>query len=182
MKIKKNIKAFFKELITIIVGILIALGINNWNENRKDKKYIDQISSSIHKELTETNADILENIVIQESFIDSLDYYLEDNKISLLEITMKSNGFYLPTIKINSLKALSNSKIELMEYDKISALANIEEQKENLKTKSERLADFLYSNLKETERDKKEYMKLLISDIINTEKPLQKGIESIIND
>lgn len=179
---KKNIKAFFKEIITIIVGILIALGINNWNENRKDKKYIDQISSSIHKELTETSEDILENIVVQESFIDTLDYYLKDTKISLLDVTMRSNGFHLPAIKINSLKALSNSKIELMQYKEISALANIEEQKESLKMKSERLADFLYSNLKETEKDKKEYMKLLILDIINTEKPLQKGIESIIND
>ncbi|MDW5290710.1 hypothetical protein [Formosa sp. PL04] len=42
---------------------------------------------------------------------------------------MKVNEMYIPTIKINSWKAISNSKIELMEYDKVSTLANIEEHK-----------------------------------------------------
>lgn len=179
-RIKRNIKAFVKEIIPVIVGILIALWINNWNENRKDTDYMNQISLSINKELTETNEDINTNITLQKSFNDTLGFYLENNKISLLDITMKAQGVYMPTIKINSLKALSNSKIELMEYEKIAALANIEEQKEILKMKSERLVDFLYSNTKETGKDKKEFLKLLMMDIINTELALQKGIESIM--
>lgn len=177
---KKNIKAFVKEIIPVIVGILIALYINNWNENRKDKKYISQISSSINKELSETNKDLLDNIITQKSFVDTLNFYSRDNKISVLDITIKSKGIYIPAIKINSFKALSNSKIELMEYSKISALANIEEQKEILKMKTERLVDFVYSNTQETGKDKKEFMKLLMLDIISTEKALQKGIESIL--
>ena len=179
-KMKKNIKSFIKEIVTIIVGILIALWINNWNENRKDKKYIEKISSSINKELTETNEDIIDKIAIQKTFIDTLDAYMNNEKISLFDVIIKAKGIYIPSIKINSLKALSNSKIELMEYDKISALANIEEQKEMLRIKSERFQDFVYSNVKETGKDKKEFMKLLMQDIINTEIPLQKGIESII--
>lgn len=178
---KKNIQSFLKEISTIIVGILIALWINNWNENRKDKNYITQISSSINKELVETNIDIIDKIAIQKSFIDTLTVYLNNDKISLFDITIKANGIYIPSIKINSLKALSNSKIELMEYNKISALATIEEQKEMLRIKSERLQDFVYSNIKETSKDKKEFMKLLMVDIINTEIPLQKGIQSIIS-
>lgn len=67
---KKNIKTFIKELVTIIAGILIALGINNWNENRKDKNYINQISALINQELAETNIDVTEKIEIQKSFID----------------------------------------------------------------------------------------------------------------
>jgi hypothetical protein len=179
---KKNIKTFIKELVTIIAGILIALGINNWNENRKDKNYINQISSLIDKELAETNLDIVEKVATQESFIDTLDVYLNDDKISLLDITMKSKGLWLPTIKINSFKSLSNSKIELMEYDKISAFSNIEEQKEILRMKSDRLGDFVYSNMKETGFDKKEFMRLLLQDIIGTEKAIQVGIESVLKE
>ena len=173
---------FIKELATIVAGILIALEINNWNENRKDKNYINQISSLINKELSETNVDIIEKIEIQKSFIDTLDFYLQDNKTSLLDLTIKSKGIYLPTIKINSFKSLSNSKIELMEYNKISAFANIEEQKEILKTKSERLADFVYPNVKETGIDKKKFMRLLLQDIISTENALQIGIESVLKE
>lgn len=179
---KKYIKSFMKEIVPVVIGILIALYINNWNENRRDKNYINHISSSIDKELTETNKDILDNISAQRSFIDTLDFYLENDKISLLDITMKAEGINIPSIKLNSWKAISNSKIELMEYDKVSTLANVEEQNEILKMKTEKLADFLYSNTKETGKDKKEFMKLMMLDIIHTEIPLQNEIERILND
>lgn len=177
---KENIKTFIKDIIPIVVGILVALWINNWNETRKDKNYLDQITSASNKELTETNEDIKENLLLQKSYIDSIDAYLIDDNISLLDITLKNKGIYVPTIKINSWKAISNSKIELLDYKKISALANIEEQKEMLKMKSMRLVDFLYANPKETGKDKKEFLKILMLDIIGTEESIQKGISNII--
>lgn len=177
---KENIKTFIKDIIPIVVGILVALWINNWNETRKDKNYLDQITSASNKELTETNEDIKENLLLQKSYIDSIDAYLIDDNISLLDITLKNKGIYVPTIKINSWKAISNSKIELLDYKKISALAIIEEQKEMLKMKSLRLVDFLYANPKETGKDKKEFLKILMLDIIGTEESIQKDISNII--
>lgn len=89
---EKKIKAFVKEIVTIIVGILIALWINNWNENRKDKKYIHHITTSINKELSETRDDIINNIATQKSLIDTLDFYKKEDKISLFDILKKVNG------------------------------------------------------------------------------------------
>lgn len=179
---KKNIQALIKEIVTIIVGILIALWINNWNENRKDKKYIDQISSSLNKELTETDEELISNIAIHKSLVDTLDFYKTDDKISIFDVVMKVNGIQTPTIKINSWKAISNSKIELMEYDKVSTLANIEEQKELLKTKSQNLVNFIYPNTKEAGIDKKDLLKLMILDIISTEITIEKQIEQLIKE
>jgi hypothetical protein len=176
---KENIKAFLREIVPIIVGIMIALWINNWNENRKDKKYISQISSSIDKELTETTKEIIDNVATQKSLIDTLDFYKKDDKISIFDIVMKVNGIQMPTIKINSWKAISNTKIELMEYDKVSTLSDIEEQKELLKAKSQNLMNFIYPNTKETAVDKKELLKLLMLDIITTEITIQKQIAEI---
>lgn len=173
-------KYFIKEIIPVTVGILIALSISNWNENRKDKNYINQISSSIDKELNETTEDIIANKKIQNSLIDTLDFYKNYDKISLFNILTKVDGIHMPTIKINSWKAISNSKIELMEYDKISALANIEEQKELLKTKSENLMNFIYPNTKETGIEKKQLLKLMMRDIISTETTIQNEIDRII--
>ena len=115
----------------------------------------------------------------QRLLVDTLDFYANDTRISLLDIVRKNNGIYIPSIKINSWKAISNSKIELMEYDKISALANMEEQKETLKAKSDRFSDFVYSNPKETGKDKKEFMKILMLDIIGTEVSLQELIRKV---
>lgn len=179
---KKNIKTLITEIIPIVVGILLALWINNWNENRKDKNYINQISSSIDKELSETTEDIIATKTIQKSLIDTLDFYKNDDKISLFDILTKVDGIHMPTIRINSWKAISNSKIELMNYDKISALANIEEQKEILKSKTQNLMNFIYPNIKEIGIDKKELLKLMMLDIISTEVTIHKQIEGIIQE
>lgn len=174
---KKNFKSFIKEIIPVIVGILIALFINNWNEGRKEKKYIEKIFLSVNKELAETDADIANILSLQKSYIDTLDFYFNNDKISLKDIILKSNGINIPTIKLHSWKAISNSKIELVDYDKLSALANIEEQNETLSKKTERMGDFLYANINETGKDKKEIMKMLFMDIMGTEIAIQNGIE-----
>ncbi len=178
---KKIIKVFIKEIVPIIVGILIAMYINNWNENRKDKKYINQIFSSISKELTETNEDITYIIPTQKSLIDTLKFYSENSKISFLDIMKKNNGFHIPSIKLNSWRAISNSKIELLNYDKVSILANIEEEKTVLKMKSDRLATLIYSNIKKSGKEEKETMIILLMDLIQTETSIQNEIERITN-
>ena len=90
---------------------------------------------------------------------------------------LKADGIHMPSIKINSWKAISRSKIELLEYEKISALASIEEQKELLESKTELLINFLYSNIKETGSYKKELIILMMQDIIVTEKVIHLTLD-----
>ena len=87
-------------------------------------------------------------------------------------------GITIPTIKTSTWKAVSNSKIDLVSYKKIVALSNIEEQKEILKSKSDYLMHFLYSNLYATDKQKKEVLKILLLDIIQTEKTTLQYIDS----
>lgn len=42
-KIGKYLGYAFGEIILVVIGILIALQINNWNENRKSKQELDRI-------------------------------------------------------------------------------------------------------------------------------------------
>ena len=177
---KKNILAFIKEIVPIIAGILIAMYITNWNEDRKDKKYINQMFLSINMELAETNEDIIHKMTLQNSLIDTLNVYKKDNKISLYDIARKVNGINMPIIKMSSWKAISSSKIELMDYEKISSLSNIEDQKELLRLKNESLMTFIYPNINDTGIGAKELLILRMNDIINTELVIQNEIEKII--
>lgn len=177
---KKYLEAFVKEMVPMTIGLLLALLINNWNENRKDEKYIDQMFSSIEKELGETNENIISNLVSQESLVDTIDLYVNNDQVSLLDLVIKAEGIYMPPVKLNSWKAIANSKIELIEYAKLSAFSNIEEQNDILKMKASRFVDFIYANAKDTGKDKKEFMKILMSDIIDTEKIIQQEIEKIV--
>ncbi|WP_396634138.1 hypothetical protein [Maribacter sp. R86514] len=98
----KTIIEFFKEILTIIVGILIALFINNWNEDRKDAKYMNKIFVSMEKELKETNEDIKKKMPQQQTLIDTLEFYKKNDTISIFDVMMKVNGVQIPQIRISS--------------------------------------------------------------------------------
>ena len=69
-----------------------------------------------------------------------------------------------------------------MDYDKLSILSDIEEGNDLLKYKQNNLLDFIYSNLTETGRKEKLKMKLMIEEIMNTQKSTQEDIRKILNE
>lgn len=175
-----QISKLVREIIPVIIGILVALVINNWNEERKDKNYLDKIFFSIEKELEESKVGIEEIIPKQKALIDSLEVHYDNDAVSLIDIILSANGLQAPEIKTNAWKAIASSKIELMEYEKISALSDIEERKENLSSRIEKTADFVLLNLTETDKGKKKLLRIMTIDVINAEKRLQANIEELL--
>jgi len=169
-----------KDIIPVIFGILIALVINNWNEERKEKKYLDQIFTSINKELEESSLSIEENLPKQQILSDSIMAYLDDETVPIFDIIKKANGIYGPTIKNNSWRAIANSKIELVEFKKLSTLTEIDQSKEFLQLKLEKLLDFMIENLKSTTKEKKEIFLLLNQEITSSSSNLKEEIEDFL--
>lgn len=178
---KKQIKDysihFLKEIIPVIAGILIALFIDNWNTDRKDKNYINQVLLTINSELKDSKEDIKTIIPQHESLIDSLGLYSNNKNISIMDVVNKSNGINIPQIKTNAWKSVSSSKIDLIDYDKITLLSNIEDEKATLNKKSDFLMSFLYSNINATDKNSKLTLQLILSDILQTEKTMHRRIE-----
>lgn len=69
-KTGKYIKYAIGEIVLVVVGILIALQINNWNENRKEKRNLNQVYRQIQKDLQTDTLEVLRII----------DIYKEKNK------------------------------------------------------------------------------------------------------
>lgn len=176
----KEASKLFREIIPVIIGILIALFINNWNEDRKDKRYLTQIFSSIESELEESLTEIEEVIPKQVASVDTLNHYLNNEKVTLYEIILKSDGLYMPSIKTNAWNSIANTKIELIEYEKLSALSDIVESKENLMLRVGKQMDFIFQNFENSDMGKKIIVRLMMIDIINAEKALQDQIEEFI--
>lgn len=167
---------FIKDIVPIVAGILIALFIDNWNAQRKDKVYINQVFTTINHELKETEEDIKTTIPQQMALIDSLDFYLDNQDVAILDIVMKSKGIFIPKIKINAWKSVATTKIDLVDYEKVTTLSTIEEQKETLSNKSDFLMSYLYSNIKATNSKEKQTFKMILMDIIQTENTIQEYI------
>lgn len=173
-------KQIVKDIIPVIFGILIALAVNNWNEDRKDNEYLNQIYSSIKKELEESRTELETSIPKQQILLDSLGKHLNNDAISIFEIIQKADGIQKPFIKNNSWKAIANSKIELIEFKKLSALSEIDASKEDLEFKTNKLIDFLIENLKTTDQEKKEVFMLLSREVLTTTKYTQLEIEEFL--
>ncbi|MEI5983831.1 MULTISPECIES: hypothetical protein [Sphingobacterium] len=172
---------FIKEIIPVIAGILIALFIDNWNSQRKDKIYINQVLTTINSELKDSKEDIRTIIPQHEALIDSLEFYENDSNISILEVVKNAMGINIPQVKSNAWKSVSNAKIDLIDYEKITSLSNIENEKELLNKKSDFLMSFLYSNINEKDKNVKQTLKMIIMDILQTEKTMLKRIEHFEN-
>ena len=61
------------EIVLVVIGILIALQINNWNEARKQNAYEDQLLLQLKKDLEFNVKDIQLNISLQKLCINSCD-------------------------------------------------------------------------------------------------------------
>ncbi|TCI92730.1 hypothetical protein [Tenacibaculum sp. M341] len=177
VKAKKYFNQFIKEIIPVIVGILIALFINNWAETRKEKKYIEKIFSTISKELLETKEDIVKKTAQQNRLIDSLSANMNNKNKSLFNVVYEAGGISLPHIRVSTWKAVSNSKIELVNYEKIAVLADIEGLKELLHLKLEKVLDLIYSGMYSVDYKEKEILKIMMHDVIGTQKSILKDIE-----
>ena len=177
----KVISQLFKEMIPVILGVLIALVINNWNQDRKDANYLAQMLTSVKGELAESKADILLSIPQQKALLDSLDFYLNDESVSLMDIVRRSEGIKFATVKSNSWRAIASSKIELIDFNQLTSLSDIDEGKDELRFKNEKVIDFLYDHARETSREAKEFFQLIVQDIVWTEERLQEQIEAFTN-
>lgn len=57
-KTGKYLKYALGEIILVVIGILIALQINNWNENRKSKRVADEIYRNLQTSLIQDSTEV----------------------------------------------------------------------------------------------------------------------------
>ncbi len=85
-KTGKYFKYAIGEIILVVIGILIALQINNWNENRKlneiRRSYYHQIEKDLDSEIQNLNS----RIIGLEKSINSYEVYTEYTKTSGLQL------------------------------------------------------------------------------------------------
>ena len=57
-KTGKYFKYAIGEIVLVVIGILIALSINNWNENRKSKRVADEIYRNLQTSLVQDSTEV----------------------------------------------------------------------------------------------------------------------------
>ena len=107
-KTGKYFKYAIGEIILVVIGILIALGINNWNENRKTQEKIKQflvsLKSELRNDLTEINGVTEAQVSRSNSITQAIELSKNSNvKTIILTDSIKyynpgSNFTFFPTV------------------------------------------------------------------------------------
>jgi sensor domain CHASE-containing protein len=77
-KTGKYFKYAIGEIILVVIGILIALSINNWNQSQKEKQIETQYLNNIVRDLNEQLNSIDTQMQTEQSYYEAASYLIED--------------------------------------------------------------------------------------------------------
>ncbi|WP_422860313.1 DUF6090 family protein [Flagellimonas sp. S174] len=127
-KISKYLLYAFGEIILVVLGILIALQINNWNEKRKTTEKQEKLLSSLLSDAQTTQTRLLESQEMAESINDDLLYFLNEIQKEQLSIPIDTLKAYTSMVfQVANFKpalsayetALSTGDISLVKNDEL---------------------------------------------------------------
>ncbi|MBK8515345.1 MAG: hypothetical protein IPL55_03370 [Saprospiraceae bacterium] len=114
----KYLKYAFGEIVLVVIGILIALQINNWNENRKERIQEKIYLKRFEVELNTDNENILNSISVNKSRILRAKFLLraienpqlaEDSSSYLIKSIEHAGYTFMPIISDNAFEELKSS-------------------------------------------------------------------------
>ena len=121
-KTGKYFKYAIGEIVLVVIGILIALQINDWNENRKTTKYEIKILSELKNDLETNLSEIIETYNStshrQLSTVLVLDYF---EKMRPVDDNLKKA---FENIKMDGLFNIANTSYKFIESQGINSLSN----------------------------------------------------------
>ncbi|MDP5158170.1 MAG: DUF6090 family protein [Flaviramulus sp.] len=182
MKKKKKVVYIFQEIVIVAIGILIAVSISNYKENVDNEKYIEKTLLAIENEIKSSQIEVDSVLNRHLKLYEIIDNEIGNNEQTLSEIITSSGGFQVASIKNVSLRFFISNKAELLEFQIISQLLDIESQTDILSDKIKRLADFVYDNLNERNDEVKIKFYHLLADVIDGEQTLLESYSSLLDD
>jgi type II secretory pathway pseudopilin PulG len=123
----KYLKYAIGEIVLVVIGILIALSINNWNEYRKDRIKEQAILSQLKEEYNSNLKQLESKITIRNIIITSsqkvLSYIDDPQSINIDSLVSNlSRGQYRPTFDPVKNDIISSNKLNLIQSKRLQTL------------------------------------------------------------
>ena len=126
-KFSKYLLYAIGEIILVVIGILIALQINTWNENRKERHTEQKILKQLHKEYTQNLKQLDEKILMRNKMTHASNVLLNyiDNPREIEDDSLLYCLFRLsqdPTFDPLENDIITTGKLRLITNDSISEM------------------------------------------------------------
>ncbi len=166
---KNTFRTILIEMIPVILGILIALFINNWKEKQGDRAFLNKVMNSIGQEMEENKMELIEVFEKHAQLVDTIKAYFDDDNLSISDLLFQAGGLQSVVVKNTAWRSFLNSRIDLIDYKTISQLSEIESSKETLEFKLGKMIDFILSNVNNTSQESKQTLLIHVNNMIDSE-------------
>lgn len=177
---------YFKEITIVVIGVLIAVSISNYKERADNEKYIEKTLLAIENDIKLSQADLDTVFNRHLELFETLRDMLEstepiDTDLTIGTLISSSGGFQVTVSKNISLRFFINQKAELLEYDIISKLLDIETQSQLLEQKTTKLMDFMFENVDQGGEEVFIKFAYLLNDILDSENTLLESYREFLD-
>ena len=128
-KTGRYLKYAIGEIVLVVIGILIALSINNWNDYRKDRIEEKNLYKTLIRSLNNDLIDVRDKSVILDSAISAQRIFITNNSFEsisskypfseirdLINRVGQTSKSFVPNISIYN-KIMQNNQIDLIQSD-----------------------------------------------------------------
>ena len=122
----KYLKYAIGEIVLVVIGILIALQINNWNEKRNQNKELSNYLKSLNEEI-DTNIDIIQNGINRAKFLKKTSEYYQYKFITIKPEIINDSVITNFVLKINPIRVFKPTTIILKDLISSGQINNIED-------------------------------------------------------
>jgi hypothetical protein len=146
-----NVKKFLLDMFPVVLGILLAFMINNWNESIKEKKALAMAKTQIVQELVSNHKECIRIIDVQQKrnnffvvYLDSLEKY-SNKGYSLAQLPFQ--GVNIPTISRTAWDATNFSGIiSKFDFEELQVLTAVYQVQNIFADLQNQLISIIYGN------------------------------------
>jgi hypothetical protein len=182
MKKGNQILDYLKEITIVVIGVLIAVSISNYKEKLENETYLKNTLKAIESEVISSQTDIDTVLAGHIELYYKLESEFGENEQTLGAFLSNSGGFQAATIKNISLRFFIANKAELLKFEIISQLLDIESATEILASKLERLANYAYDHINDNSEEVRIKFTFLLSDVIESEQTLSESYSNFLKE
>lgn len=179
---KNKVLDFFKEVTIVVIGVVIAVSIGDYKEKLQNEAYLKKTLLAIENEILSSQSEI--DTVLQRhiSLYQKLESDFDENELTIGEFVSGAGGFQVASIKNISLRFFISNKAELLKFELIEQLLDIELKTTMLSDKIERFSDFAYEHV--SDKDEKVMIKFgyLLMDVIDGEQTLLESYAEFLEE
>lgn len=164
----KVLSKILLDMIPVLLGVLVAMLISNFNEDRKNRRFRDQALQTIQSEIDSSQVSVLAVLERHIVVIDSLAANASNDR-PLVDIIANAGGIQFPVVQHNGLRFFVGNRVDLADMQTITILSGVENGQRILETKFDKLLDFAYATMESTEPADKRRFLTYLSNVADSE-------------